>query len=61
MGFPGHRPSSQLFRRYEHNSILTSEQWPYQAIAVFNPGATRLGDEVLLLVRVEDMRGIYLA
>lgn len=49
--------ASSLFRRYENNPILTSSQWPYPANAVFNPAATKLGDETLLLVRVEDMRG----
>ena len=49
--------ASSLFRRYENNPILTTSQWPYPANAVFNPAATRVGDETLLLVRVEDMRG----
>jgi beta-1,4-mannooligosaccharide/beta-1,4-mannosyl-N-acetylglucosamine phosphorylase len=49
--------ASSLFRRYENNPILTASQWPYPANAVFNPAATKLGDETLLLVRVEDMRG----
>jgi predicted GH43/DUF377 family glycosyl hydrolase len=48
--------ASSLFRRYENNPILTSSQWPYPANAVFNPAATKLGDETLLLVRVEDMQ-----
>lgn len=49
----------ELFRRYKHNPIITKEQWPYPANAVFNAGATLLpnGDTVLL-VRVEDRRGI---
>ena len=46
-----------LFRRYENNPILTAESWPYPANAVFNPGAIQVGDETLLLARVEDMRG----
>lgn len=49
----------QLFRRYEHNPILTVNDWPYPANSVFNAGATLLADgETLLLVRVEDRRGI---
>ena len=31
---------------------------PYPANSVFNPGAARVGDETILLVRVEDLRGI---
>lgn len=49
----------ELFRRYEHNPILTAAQWPYRANSVFNAGATKLPNgETLLLVRVEDRRGI---
>lgn len=51
-----HKPSP-LFRRYENNPILTPKDWPYPANAVFNPGATELDGETLLLVRVEDMEG----
>jgi len=52
--FKRHHP---LFRRYEKNPILSPEQWPYPVNAVFNPGATEVDGETLLLVRVEDMRG----
>ena len=49
----------ELFRRYENNPILTAANWPYRANSVFNAGATRLQNgETLLLVRVEDRRGI---
>ncbi len=47
-----------LFRRSPANPILTAADLPYPANAVFNPGAARLEGETLLLVRVEDMRGI---
>jgi predicted GH43/DUF377 family glycosyl hydrolase len=51
--------SHQLLRRYEHNPILTINDWPYPANSVFNAGATLLpSGETLLLVRVEDRRGI---
>ena len=46
-----------LFRRYENNPILTANQWLYPANAVFNPGAIKVDDETVLLVRVEDLRG----
>lgn len=53
-----HEDYPDLLRRDESNPILTASQWPYPAHTVFNPGATRFNDEVLLLVRVEDRRGI---
>ena len=40
------------------NPILTAADVPYPANSVFNPGAARVGDETILLVRVEDLRGI---
>ena len=46
-----------LFKRYEKNPILTADNWPYRAHAVFNPGAALINGETLLLVRVEDLRG----
>lgn len=49
----------QLFHRYGNNPILTIGDWPYPANSVFNAGATWLATgETLLLVRVEDCRGI---
>jgi len=47
-----------LFERSEANPILTATSVPYPANSVFNPGAARVGDETILLVRVEDLRGI---
>ena len=47
----------ELFKRYEGNPILTSENWPYKAASVLNPGAIKFNDEFLLLVRVEDKQG----
>jgi len=50
---------SELFTRYEKNPILTADDWPYPVNSVFNAAATQLpSGEVLLLVRVEDRRGI---
>jgi predicted GH43/DUF377 family glycosyl hydrolase len=51
------RKAYELFTRYKGNPILTPENWPYPANAVFNPAAVKLNTETLLLVRVEDMRG----
>ncbi|MBN2455210.1 MAG: hypothetical protein JXB29_01530 [Sedimentisphaerales bacterium] len=51
------KKAHDLFKRYEGNPIITAENWPYPASAVFNPAAARLNTETLLLLRVEDMRG----
>jgi predicted GH43/DUF377 family glycosyl hydrolase len=48
----------ELFRRYEGNPILVAADWPYTVNAVFNPGVARLGNETILLVRVEDRTGL---
>ena len=57
---PNLTPSAaDLFQRHANNPLLTAASWPYAAHAVFNPGATQLpSGETLLLVRVEDHRGI---
>jgi beta-1,4-mannooligosaccharide/beta-1,4-mannosyl-N-acetylglucosamine phosphorylase len=47
-----------LFERSPRNPILTVEDLPYPANAIFNPGAAQVGAETLLLIRVEDLRGI---
>ncbi len=47
----------EIFKRYENNPILTPKDWPYKVGSVFNPGAVRFNDKVLLLVRVEDKQG----
>lgn len=51
------KKANELFKRYEGNPILTPENWPYPANAVFNPAAAKLNTDTLLLVRVEDMCG----
>ena len=48
----------ELFERHPANPILTSADWPYPVNAVFNPAAAVVGDETLILARVEDLRGI---
>jgi predicted GH43/DUF377 family glycosyl hydrolase len=47
-----------LFRRHPGNPILTANSIPYTVNTVFNPGAALMDGETLLLVRVEDRRGI---
>ncbi len=48
----------ELFKRHAENPIITVKDLPYPANSVFNAGATKFGDETLLLMRVEDRRGI---
>ena len=50
--------SRELFTRFEKNPIIQSRDIPYQANSVFNAAATRIGEDTLLLMRVEDRRGI---
>ena len=49
--------SGELFNRHKNNPIITAEDLPYRANSVFNAAAVLLGDETLLLLRVEDRRG----
>ncbi len=48
----------ELFTRSDVNPILTAADVPYAANSVFNPGAARLENETVLLLRIEDLRGI---
>jgi len=47
-----------IFKRYDRNPILKSSDWPYPANTVFNAGAALVDNGTLLLVRVEDHRGM---
>lgn len=47
-----------IFTRHPANPILTADSLPYRANSAFNPGAARVDGETVLLVRVEDLRGI---
>jgi len=47
-----------LFTRYPGNPILTGKDIPYPVNTVFNAGAVKVGDETVLLMRVEDRRGL---
>jgi predicted GH43/DUF377 family glycosyl hydrolase len=46
-----------LFRRHPLNPILTVGDLAYPANTIFNPAAVQVGNETILLVRVEDRRG----
>jgi predicted GH43/DUF377 family glycosyl hydrolase len=47
----------EVFVRSRENPLITSEDMPYLANTVFNAGAVDLGEEVLLLARVESASG----
>jgi len=51
-------PYNKLFNRYAGNPIISAKDIPYSANSVFNAGATKVGDETILLMRVEDRRGM---
>ncbi len=55
--FERERLASTMFLRYEGNPILVAENWPYPINSVFNPGAVCVDGDVLLLNRVEELRG----
>jgi beta-1,2-mannobiose phosphorylase / 1,2-beta-oligomannan phosphorylase len=50
--------NGELFERHALNPILTADDWPYPANAVFNPAAVVADRETVILARVEDLRGI---
>jgi predicted GH43/DUF377 family glycosyl hydrolase len=52
------RDEAELFHRHPGNPILTADHIPYPMNAVFNPGAALHDGETVLLMRVEDRRGI---
>jgi predicted GH43/DUF377 family glycosyl hydrolase len=51
-------PVHHVFSRYVNNPILTGDNFPGSVNVVFNPAAAQLGDTTVLLVRVEDRRGL---
>ena len=48
----------ELFKRHPANPIITSTDLSYPANSVFNVGATKFKDDVLLLMRVEGRNGL---
>jgi predicted GH43/DUF377 family glycosyl hydrolase len=48
----------ELLTRHPGNPIITSADLSYPANTVFNPGATVCDGETILLMRVEDRRGL---
>lgn len=52
------RKRRELFVRHKKNPVLAVKDWPYHANAVFSPAAAIVDGKKLLLMRVEDHRGI---
>jgi predicted GH43/DUF377 family glycosyl hydrolase len=52
-----HTPT-ELLTRHPTNPIITAADLPYSANTAFNPGATTHDGETILLMRVEDRRGL---
>ena len=52
------KKSTILFKRYANNPIITAKDIPYHANTVFNAGAALVNGETILLLRIEDLRGI---
>lgn len=50
--------SRELFRRFAGNPILQACDWPCPVNVVFNPAAARVGDETVLIARVETLSGV---
>ena len=48
----------ELFTRHPQNPIIVTADLPYQANTVFNAAAALVAGETLLLIRIEDRRGI---
>ena len=48
----------ELFRRAPSNPILTAADWPRPVNVVFNPSAALVGDETVLVARVEALTGV---
>jgi predicted GH43/DUF377 family glycosyl hydrolase len=49
---------NELFTRHKANPIIQAGSIPYQVNSVFNAVVTCVGNDTLLLMRVEDRRGI---
>jgi predicted GH43/DUF377 family glycosyl hydrolase len=44
-------------RKYDKNPVLTRSDVPFKVNSIFNPGAVKIGDEYILLARVEMPNG----
>ena len=51
------RPAHDLFRRWEGNPALELDDIPFRCNTVFNGTPVKLGDEYLILLRIEGQQG----
>lgn len=51
---------TDLLKRYAHNPIITAEDIPFTCNTVFNASPVKLGDDYVLLLRVEGQHGYSL-
>ena len=51
------RLGRDIVERWYKNPIITLESVPFPCNTVFNAAPTKLGDEYILLMRVEDLAG----
>lgn len=48
----------ELFVRHPANPILSAADWPTPVNVVFNPAAAQVGDETVVIARVEGLTGV---
>lgn len=48
----------EIFMREGHGPLLTPDDLPFKANAVLNPGVVEVDGDIILLLRIEDRRGI---
>jgi predicted GH43/DUF377 family glycosyl hydrolase len=53
----GKQIGRDIIHRWEGNPTITVDDIPFRCNSVFNAGAIRYGEEYLLLLRVEDLKG----
>ena len=52
------KASSELFHRHPGNPLISACDLPYPANTIFNAGVIQVDADTILLMRVEDRRGI---
>lgn len=53
----GKQIGRDIIHRWEGNPTITVDDIPFRCNSVFNAGAVRFGEQYLLLLRVEDLKG----
>ena len=52
-----HKPGRDIIHRYEKNPIIKLEDLSFSCLNIMNAGAVKMGDQYVLLVRIETMKG----